>query len=262
MIKQQPILKFTNVSKYFGGLRVIHELSFDVPIGGRVGLIGPNGAGKSTIFNLINGVYPVSSGTITLDGTDVTDMPARQRVFHGVSRSFQNVRLMRQLTVLENLIIGQHMRATSLVELFSPFALRQNGKWKQQAKEALEIHDLGQYGHELISALPYGIRKRVDLVRASIAEPKILLLDEPAAGLNASETEDLRKQLFDISSRGVTLLVVEHDMHFVDQLCDHVVVVNFGEKIAEGSMSDIRSDQKVREAYLGVPDDEVTSNVA
>jgi len=246
-----PLLQFENVTKRFGGLTVITNLSFDVRKGERLGLIGPNGAGKSTVFNLITGVFPLTSGRICIDGVDITNVPSRKRIYHGVSRSFQNIRLVEHQTVLENVLLGQHPNCASLIDLLHPGRLSSRGRWVREARELLEQSGLSEYTDQPVAALPYGVRKRVDLVRAVIARPKLLLLDEPAAGLNPVETEALQRQLFEIHQRGVTLLVVEHDMHFVDQLCNRVVVINFGNKIAEGSMSEVRNDSVVREAYLG-----------
>ena len=254
MIEAMPFLSIRGLTKSFDGLSVIRDLSFDVMKGASTALIGPNGAGKTTVFNLISGVYDVSGGTISLDGVDVTSMPSRLRIRAGIARSFQNIRLMSHLTVLDNLLVGQHVRAAGVIALLEPFRLIPNHRWKREAMRELEECGLQRYAHERISALPYGIRKRIDLVRATLASSSLLMLDEPAAGLNATETAELRKHLDLLKSRGVTLLVIEHDMHFVNAICGHVVVLNFGEKIAEGSFADVQTDAKVREAYLGMED--------
>jgi len=249
-----PFLSVQGLSKSFGGLSVIRDLSFDVMKGTSTALIGPNGAGKTTVFNLVSGVYDVSAGSIALDGTDVTAMPSRKRIQAGIARSFQNIRLMQHLTVLDNLLVGQHVRASGLMDLLQPFRLIPNHRWIRGAMQELEECGLQKYAHERISSLPYGIRKRIDLVRATLAQSSLLMLDEPAAGLNATETEELKQHLDLLKSRGVTLLVIEHDMHFVSAICGHVVVLNFGEKIAEGSFAEVQTDAKVREAYLGTED--------
>ncbi|MDB5619119.1 ABC transporter ATP-binding protein [Tardiphaga sp.] len=246
-----PFLSVQGLSKSFGGLDVIRNLSFDVMKGASTALIGPNGAGKTTVFNLISGVYSVSAGSIALDGVDVTAMPSRQRIGAGIARSFQNIRLMSHLTVLDNLLVGQHVRASGLWDLLQPFRLIPNHRWIRDAMQELEECGLERYAHERISSLPYGIRKRIDLVRATLAKSSLLMLDEPAAGLNATETAELKQHLDLLKSRGVTLLVIEHDMHFVSAICGHVVVLNFGEKIAEGTFAQVQTDAKVREAYLG-----------
>ncbi|MEM9030024.1 MAG: ABC transporter ATP-binding protein [Pseudomonadota bacterium] len=246
-----PVLRAEALSKSFGGLTVVHDVSFDVEDHGRVALIGPNGAGKTTIFNLISGVYHVDAGRIFVQDVDVTDVPSRKRIDFGVSRSFQNIRLMQHLTVLENLYLGQHHVNAGFIDLLTPFRFRLRHRWQLEAMAALERAGLAEYTDATIQELPYGVRKRVDLVRATLARPRILMLDEPAAGLNPSEADDLKADLLRLSSDGVGLLIVEHDMAFVRELCDHVIVLNFGEKIAEGSMADIRENELVREAYLG-----------
>ncbi len=248
-------LAISGLSKSFAGVHAIRDLSFAVPKGQATALIGPNGAGKTTVFNLVSGVYGVDAGTITVNGTDVTHMPSRKRITTGIARSFQNIRLMAHLTVLENLLVGQHIRASSLVDLLTPYRLIPNHRWKREARAALEESGLGQYADETVSALPYGVRKRIDLVRATLAGANVLMLDEPAAGLNPSETNALRDHLKALVAKGTTLLVVEHDMHFVDSVCESVVVLNFGEKIAEGPLSEVRRDPKVREAYIGTDEE-------
>lgn len=245
------LLEFEGVSKLFGGLAVVTQLSFEVAAGERLALIGPNGAGKSTVFNLISGVYPLSAGRIMLAGKDITVMPSRARIYQGVSRSFQNIRLMEHQSAIENIMLGQHPTASSLADLLTPYRLQRRNRWVEEAKDALAQAKLTQYAERPVNTLPYGVRKRIDLLRAVMARPKLLLLDEPAAGLNPVETEELHEQLMAIHGRGITLLVVEHDMHFVDRLCTRVVVINFGEKIAEGTLEQVRHDPKVREAYLG-----------
>ena len=247
-----PALEVRNLVKNFGSLEVTHDVSFTVDTGERFALIGPNGAGKTTIFNLISGVYPVTSGSILVGGIDITHVPSKKRIGYGVSRNFQNVRLMKHLTVVENLILGQHINAGGVANLLQPFGMFRGHKWWQSAYEALEEARLSDYADETVDALPYGLRKRVDLVRALLAEPQILLLDEPAAGLNPSETDELMRELKTVARNGVTLLVVEHDMHFVRNLCERVVVLNFGEKVAEGTMEEVEKDPKVQSAYLGV----------
>ena len=256
-----PALEVCNLVKNFGSLEVTHDVSFAVNAGERFALIGPNGAGKTTIFNLISGVYPVTSGSILVGGTDITHVPSKKRIGYGVSRNFQNVRLMKHLTVVENLILGQHINAGGVANMLQPFGMFRRHKWWRSAYEALEEARLSDYADETVDALPYGLRKRVDLVRALLAEPQILLLDEPAAGLNTSETDELMRELKTVAQNGVTLLVVEHDMHFVRNLCERVVVLNFGEKVAEGTMEEVEKDPKVQSAYLGV-DAEGADNAA
>jgi branched-chain amino acid transport system ATP-binding protein len=247
------ILALDNVSKQFGGLRVIDDLSFLVRRGLCTGLIGPNGAGKSTVFNLITGVFPPDAGRILLDGADIARMPSRLRIRHGVARNFQNIRLMPHLSALENVLIGQHCRNAGLRGVLQPVNLFPRNRWREQARAALAEAGLAHYERASVGSLPYGVQKRIELVRALMAEPRLLLLDEPAAGLNPVETETLRAQLDTIRrTRGVSLLVVEHDMHFIGALCDEVVVLDFGRKIAEGAPEAVREHPLVRAAYLGL----------
>lgn len=247
-------LSISGLCKSFAGVRAIRDLSFEVPKGRTTALIGPNGAGKTTVFNLVSGVYGVDAGTIQVNGVDVTHMASRKRIGTGIARSFQNIRLMNHLSVLENLLVGQHVRASSLGALLTPYRLIPNHRWKREARAALAENGLERYADEMVSALPYGVRKRIDLVRATLAGANVLMLDEPAAGLNPSETNALRDHLRALMDKGLTMLVVEHDMHFVDSICEKVVVLNFGEKIAEGPLSQVRRDPKVREAYIGAED--------
>lgn len=245
------IMSFTGVHKSFGGLKVIDEVTFDVARGSRTALIGPNGAGKTTIFNLISGIYDIDVGKITLDGTDITHTPIQGRIGHGISRSFQNIRLMPHLSTIENVMLGQHTRARGTVDLFKPLGWGPGRRWAEMAEDALKRFGLETYPGQVVGNLPYGIRKRIEVVRAMMADPKILLLDEPAAGLNNQETTELQNLLRQVSDQGVTLLVVEHDMHFVRGLCEQVVVLNFGRKIFEGTPEQVHKDPGVLEAYLG-----------
>ena len=248
-------LELRNVHKRFGGLQVLDDLSFSVASGERLALIGPNGAGKTTVFNLITGVYPLDGGAVLLDGQDITALPSRYRIRRGLARTFQNIRLMQHLTVLENVMVAQYARAPSVATMLQPVGLGRNNRWRVNGRAALAEAGLEAYAGELAGTLPYGIQKRIELVRALMATPRVLLLDEPAAGLNPAETDALHDALQTIARRGVTLIVVEHDMHFVGRLCERVVVLNFGQKIAECSIGAIHSDRRVREAYLGTEED-------
>jgi len=245
------LLSLVNVSKNFGGLAVITDVTFDVPQGARMALIGPNGAGKTTIFNLISGVYELSAGNIRLEGQEISGLPSRSRIGLGIARSFQNIRLMPHLSVVENVMLGQQARAGSIGGMLTPLSLFGKSAWRREAEDLLASMGLGTYPGEVVATLPYGIRKKIEVVRALVARPKILLLDEPAAGLNNTETAGLRDFLMQISKTGVTLLVVEHDMGLVRSLCDHAVVLNFGRKIYDGPTSAVQNDPDVLEAYLG-----------
>ncbi len=247
-----PILRVENVSKRFYGLSVVDNLSFSVASGSCTALIGPNGAGKTTVFNLITGVMPVDAGSILLDGVDISRIPSRNRIRHGVARSFQNIRLMPHLSALENVMVGQHSLAGGILGVLEPVRLLPGNRWREEARAALVDAGLERYEQAAVGSLPYGIQKRIELVRALAARPRLLLLDEPVAGLNSLEKNMLREQLQSICSKtGVTLLLVEHDMNFVGMLCHAVIVLNFGRKIATGTPDQIRENPLVREAYLG-----------
>jgi len=248
------VLNITGIQKNFGGLKVIDDVSMDVRRGSRTALIGPNGAGKTTVFNLLTGVYPIDQGSIVLDGMEISQIPSQDRVIHGMSRSFQNIRLMPHLSTIENVMLGQHARARSLGNLMFPLGMLSKNKWRQEAEDALQNAGIGSYPGEVVANLPYGVQKRIEVVRALVSRPKLLLLDEPAAGLNEVETRQLQELLEQVSQSGVTILVVEHDMHFVRNLCDHVVVLNFGQKIFEGTPEEVHQNPAVLEAYLGRED--------
>ncbi len=249
------ILNIQSLKKSFGGLVVIDDVSFAVAKTSKTALIGPNGAGKTTIFNLLSGVYDVDSGTIVLDGVDITLTEAHDRVLHGLSRSFQNIRLMPHLSTVENVMLGQHATSRGWRDMIYPLSILSKNRWRDEAEAALADAGIGTYPGEVVANLPYGIQKRIEVVRAMVAKPKLLLLDEPAAGLNRVETDQLHELLDRVHQSGVTLLVVEHDMHFVRSLCDHVVVLNFGEKIFEGPPDLVQKDPEVLKAYLGTDDE-------
>jgi branched-chain amino acid transport system ATP-binding protein len=254
MTAADPILHLEGVSKRFGGLSVIEDLSFSVHRGTRTALIGPNGAGKTTVFNIVSGVFAVDAGCILLDGADITDIPSRRRIGYGIARNFQNIRLMPHLSTLENVLVGQHCRNRGLAGVLQPVSLMPRNRWREEARAALADAGLREYERSTVGSLPYGVQKRIELVRALMAHPRLLLLDEPAAGLNAAETEALQRQLEKVCSGGaVTMMVVEHDMHFVAELCEHVIVLDFGRKIAEGTPDEIRRNPLVQATYLGAP---------
>ena len=252
MKAERSILELQDVTKHFGGLNVIENLSFAVARGSRTAMIGPNGAGKTTVFNLVSGLLSADAGRILFDGHDISAVPSRRRVGYGIARSFQNVRLMPHLTALENVMVGQHSRCSGLFGILQPINLLPNSRWRAEARASLADAGLTAYENATVASLPYGVQKRVELVRAIMARPRLLLLDEPAAGLNSGESEALQQLLDRIcANTAMTLFIIEHDMHFVGALCDHVVVLDFGRKIAEGTLAKIRDDPAVQRIYLG-----------
>lgn len=242
------LLEIEALTKNFGGLSVVSDVSFNLAEGERLALIGPNGAGKTTVFNLLSGVYQSSGGLIRLNGRDISLVPSKDRIKLGMARTFQNIRLMPHLSVVENVILGQQARVTGWRDFLLPLGA---SSWRREAEVLLQDLGLDPSPGEVVATLPYGIRKKIEVVRALAAQPKLLLLDEPAAGLNPTETASLREFLLGVSRRGVTLLVVEHDMSFVRSLCDRAVVLNFGRLIYDGPTQAVHEDPLVLEAYLG-----------
>ncbi len=244
-------LALAGVTRRFGGLTVVDDVSFTVPVGARLALIGPNGAGKTTLFNLVSGVIANDSGTIALNGMRIETLPPRLRVRAGLSRSFQNIRLMPHLSVIENVMLGQHTLARGLGQMMAPIVWQRNSRWRRIAEQALRDAGIDVNPDADVSGLSYGIRKKIEVVRALMSGPRVLLLDEPAAGLNPRETAELSTFLKAVSRDELTLLVVEHDMSFVHELCERAVVLNFGQVIYDGSMRGVSNDEAVRAAYLG-----------
>ena len=245
------ILEINEIYKNFGGIEVIKDFSLSLKSGSKVALIGPNGAGKTTIFNLISGVYPIDKGSIVINGKDITSLPAYKRISFGIARSFQNIRLMPHLSVIENVLMGQHILASKFSSLFRPIHFGNGVKDKMEARKLLDKFGINVPPEEIVSNLPYGLQKRIEVVRALMAKPSLLLLDEPTAGLNKEESDQLSAMLNQISDDGTTILLVEHNMRFVNNFVEHTVVLNFGEKIYEGPPLLAQKDKQVREAYLG-----------
>ncbi len=248
-------LSVRNLSIMFGGVHAVEDVSFDVEPGEVFAIIGPNGAGKSTIFNLISRLYEPSAGSIHYGDTDLLKLPAHKVVGTGIARTFQNIELFEQATVLQNLMIGRHshMSGNALTDfLFSPGAKRRELEHRRKVEDVIDLLEIAQYRDERISDLPYGARKNVELARALCAEPSLLLLDEPASGLNNEETDDVGFWLEDIKhDLGVTLVMVEHDMNLVGQVADRVMAINDGRVLAIGTPDEVRNNDDVQAAYLG-----------
>lgn len=249
-------LSVRNLSIMFGGVHAVEDVSFDVNPGEVFAIIGPNGAGKSTIFNLISRLYEPSNGTIHYGDHDLLKLPAHKIVQTGIARTFQNIELFEQATVLQNLLVGRHshMSANPLTGFaFLPSVKKSELLHRRKVEDVIDLLEIAQYRDERIADLPYGARKNVELARALCAEPSLLLLDEPASGLNNEETDDVGFWLEDIKhDLGVTLVMVEHDMNLVGSIADRVMAINDGRLITIGTPEEVRENAEVQQAYLGI----------
>jgi len=253
------MLELAGVSKNFGGLHVLREVDLRVPQGAIFGLIGPNGAGKTTVFNLITGLLAPSGGRVTFEGQDLLRKKPHQITQLGIARTFQNIRLFKEMTLLENVVVGayRHMDyGLPGLLLGLPGFRAHEARARERALELLTWMKLDGKAHDLADNLSYGEQRRLELARALATEPRLLLLDEPVAGMNTGERAELMTEIAAIRDRGYTILIIEHDMRFVMGLCEQIAVLNFGQIIACGGPQDIRNNAQVIEAYLGCDDDD------
>jgi ABC-type branched-subunit amino acid transport system ATPase component len=248
------MLRIEGVTKIFGGLTALHDISFSVATGEITGIIGPNGAGKTTLFNVVTGIYSPTAGQVFYEGKDVTGLPPEKLAILGMVRTFQGIELFGQMTVLENVMVGLHTKSRSgiIASAFKfPGHLREERHIRERAASWLEFTGIAELAHIKASNLPFGKGRLLEIARAMALEPHIILMDEPAAGLNSRESYDLAVMIRKIKDSGVTIALVEHDMELVMDICDRIVVFNLGNKLAEGTPREIQEDEKVIAAYLG-----------
>ncbi len=256
------MLELQSVSRQFGGLKVLQDVSLHVPQGSIFGLIGPNGAGKTTVFNLITGLLAPGSGEIRFEGQSLVGKAPHRITQAGIARTFQNIRIFKEMSLLDNVVVGMHRHLCAswpATLLALPSFRAEERRARARARELLGWVRLAHKADELADKLSYGEQRKLELARALATEPKLLLLDEPVAGMNSTEKTELMAEIVNIRNRGYTIFMIEHDMRFVMGLCEQIAVLNFGRIIAQGGPQQIRSDPQVIEAYLGRDDDDAAT---
>ena len=254
------LLEVRNISKHFGGVKAVDELSFDIPQGGLQAIIGPNGSGKTTCINLITGCYQLTGGAVSFGGHRIDGLSRERIVQTGLARTFQNLRLFETLTVLDHVLMGQfrHSRVEFLRTILgTPASKRESREALERSWELLELVGLKDKAHLLAKSLPYGPRRLLEIARALATQPKLLFLDEPAAGMSEEEIDRVIDLVRTIQRRGLTILLIEHRMRLVMNVSEHIIVLNYGKKIAEGSAKEIQENQEVITAYLGTQHEKV-----